>query len=114
MVISGWNKGENRFKKAGEKTIKNRVGTLRLAWKWAREWGYTRASFTMETLRLPYWDREEAKAKRPAYSVETVRAIMESAEYPRNLIWWLTFETHARRGEICGQDRGRVGQPFLE
>jgi integrase len=107
-VISGWNKGENGFKKAGEKTIKNRVGTLRLAWKWAREWGYTRALFTMETLRLPYWDREEAKAKRPAYSVETVREIMKSAEYPRNLVWWLTFETHARRGEICGLDVGHV------
>ena len=33
---------------------------------------------------------------------------MKSAEYPRNLVWWLTFETHARRGEICGLDVGHV------
>ena len=105
-VISGWNTGVGH-KKVGEKTIKNRVGTLRLAWKWARDWGYTRAAFP-ETLRLPYWDREEAKSKRPAYSIETVKAIMESSEFPSNLIWWLTFETHIRRGEICGLDVGHV------
>jgi len=106
-VISGWNTGENGFKKVGEKTIKNRVGTLRLAWKWAKDWGYTRASFP-ETLRLPYWDREEAKAKRPAYSMDTVKQIMESSEFPYNLIWWLTTETHIRRGEVCGLDVGHV------
>lgn len=105
-VISGWNTGKG-FKKAGEKTIKNRVGTLKLAWKWARDWGYTRAPFP-ETLRLPYWDREEAKSKRPAYSIETVKEIMESSEFPYNLIWWLTFETHIRRGEICGLDVGHI------
>jgi integrase len=91
----------------GEKTIKNRVGTLRLAWKWARDWGYTRAPFP-ETLRLPYWDREEAKARRPAYSMDTVKQIMESSEFPYNLIWWLTTETHIRRGEVCGLDVGHV------
>ena len=106
-VVSGWNTGANGFKKVGEKTIKNRVGTLRLAWKWAKDWGYTRASFP-ETLRLPYWDREEAKARRPAYSMDTVKQIMESSEFPYNLIWWLTTETHIRRGEVCGLDVGHV------
>lgn len=106
-VIAGWNTGENGFKKAGEKTIKNRVGTLRLAWKWAKDWSYTRAFFP-ETLRLPYWDREEAKARRPAYSMDTVKQIMESSEFPYNVIWWLTTETHIRRGEVCGLDVGHV------
>lgn len=106
-AISAWNTGGKGFKKVGEKTIKNRVGTLRLAWKWSKDWGYTRASFP-ETLRLPFWDREEAKARRPAYSIETVKAIMESSAFPDNLVWWLTFETHIRRGELCGLDVGHV------
>jgi len=105
-VISGWNTGTG-FKKAGEKTIKNRVGTLKLAWKWAREWGYTRTAFP-ENLRLPFWDKEEAKAKRPAYSMETVKQVMEHSEFPYNLIWWVTSEMHIRRGEICGLDVGHV------
>jgi hypothetical protein len=96
-VISGWNTGTG-FKKAGEKTIKNRVGTLRLAWKWAREWGYTRSTFP-ENLRLPFWDKEEAKAKRPAYSMETVKQVMEHSEFPYNLIWWVTSEMHIRVGK---------------
>ena len=61
-VISGWHTGEKGFKKVGEKTIKNRVGTLKLAWKWARDWGYTRACFP-ETLRLPYWDGESGRRR---------------------------------------------------
>lgn len=101
-VISKWHTGDG-LRQANPKTIKNRVGTLRVAWKSATEWKYTRAEFP-ENLRLPEWDKEEAKANRAAYSVETVKRIMESAEYPYNLIWWVVFETHIRRGEVCGLD----------
>jgi len=105
-VISGWNTGKG-FKKVGAKSIKNRVGTLKLAWKWAKDWAYTRSDFP-ENLRLPYWDREEAKAKRPAYSVETVKKIMEASEYPYNLLWWVACECGIRRGEVCGLDVGHI------
>jgi integrase len=59
-------------------------------------------------LRLPFWDREEAKAKRSAYSVETVRKIMEASGYPYNLLWWVAFECGIRRGEVCGLDVGHI------
>jgi len=55
-------------------------------------------------LRLPDWDKEEAKENRAAYPVEIMKQIMESAEYPYNVLWWLIFETHIRRGEACGLD----------
>jgi hypothetical protein len=40
-VITQWHTG-NRLKKVGAKTIKNRVGVLRNAWKCALEWSFTR------------------------------------------------------------------------
>jgi integrase len=101
-VISKWHTGDG-LKHVGPKTIKNRVGTLRVTWNSAREWKYTNIPFP-ENLRLPDWDKEEAKANRAAYPVDTVRRIMESAEYPYNILWWLIFETHIRRGEACGLD----------
>jgi len=101
-VISKWHTGEG-LKHVGPKTIKNRVGMLRVAWKSAREWKYTNFPFPAN-LRLPDWDKEEAKANRAAYPVDTVKQIMESAEYPYNVLWWLIFETHIRRGEACGLD----------
>jgi len=104
-VISRWYTG-NGLKRVGEKTIKNRVATLRDAWKWAIEWKFTRAPFP--NLRLPVWDKDEAKAKRPAYTMEVVKRVMAESEYPYNLIWWLAFELHVRRGEICGLDVGHI------
>jgi integrase len=105
-VITQWHTG-TRLKQAGPKAIKNRVGTLRNAWKWALEWNFTRMQFPAN-LRLPFWDKDEAKAKRPAYGMETAKQIIAEAEYPYNLLWWLTYELHVRRGEICGLDVGHV------
>ena len=61
-VISRWHTGEG-LKHVGPKTIKNRVGMLRVAWKSAREWKYTNIPFP-EHLRLPDWDKEEAQTVR--------------------------------------------------
>jgi len=102
-VVSRWHTGA----KVGAKTIKNRVGTLRNAWKWALEWRFTRIPFPAN-LRLPVWDRDEAKAKRPAYTMEIVKRIMTESQYPYNLVWWLAFELHLRRGELCGLDVGHI------
>lgn len=83
----------------GAKTIKNRVGTLRLVMKKAKKWGYISANPVLD-LELPVWDKTE----QPHFSVEDVRCIIKEADYPYNLVWWLVFETHIRRGEVCALD----------
>jgi integrase len=106
-VISAWHTGQRGLKQVGPKTIKNRVKTLQNAWKWAVDWKFTRMPFPA-TLRLPYWDKEDAKTRRPAYSMETVKRVIAESEFPYNLIWWLAYELHVRRGEICGLDVGHI------
>lgn len=101
-VISQWHTG-NGLKQVGAKTIKNRVKTLANAWKWALEWKFTNVPFA-KNLRLPYWDKDEAKARRPAYTMEQAKQIIAESEFPYNLVWWLCYELHVRRGEVCGLD----------
>jgi integrase len=105
-IITQWHTG-NGLKKADPKTIKNRVGSLRSAWQHALDWRFTRAEFPAH-LRLPYWDKEEAKAKRPAYEMDVAKELIAESEFPYNLIWWLAFELHVRRGEVCGLDVGHI------
>ena len=83
----------------GAKTIKNRVGTLRLVMKKAKKWGYISVNPALD-LELPEWDKPE----QPHFSVEDVRRIMKESRHPYNLVWWLIFETHIRRGEVCALD----------
>lgn len=97
-IITTW-ETESGDKAVGAKTIKNRVGTLRLVMKKAKKWGYISANPALD-LELPVWDRPE----QPHFSVENVRRIMKESRPPYNLAWWLIFETHIRRGEVCGLD----------
>lgn len=101
-IVTRWHTG-----KVNPKTIKNRVGTLRTAWKYALDWRYTRTPFPVH-LRLPYWDKDEAKAKRPAYDMKVAKELVAESEHPYNLVWWLSFELHVRRGEVCGLDVGHI------
>jgi integrase len=87
----------------GAKTIKNRVGTLRLVMKKAKKWGYVSTNPALD-LELPTWDKPE----QPHFSVEDVRNIIKESDPPYNLVWWLIFETHIRRGEVCALDVGHI------
>jgi integrase len=105
-ITTRWHTGSG-LKKVNAKTIKNRVGSLRSAWKYAMEWNFTRAAFPIH-LRLPYWDKDEAKAGRPAYDMTIAKELVAQSEFPYNLVWWLTYELHVRRGEVCGLDVGNI------
>src|ERR1035438_7605849 len=58
-------------------------------------------------LELPVWDKTE----QPHFSVEDVQCIIKEAECPYNLVWWLVFETHIRRGEVCALDVKHIDVP---
>ena len=105
MIITKWENatGDDAV---GAKTIKNRVGTLRLVMKKAKKWGYISVNPVLD-LELPVWDKTE----QPHFSVEDVRCIIKEAEYPYNLVWWLVFETHIRRGEVCALDVKHIDVP---
>ena len=105
-ITTRWHTGSD-LKRVNAKTIKNRVGSLRSAWKYAMEWNFTRTAFPIH-LRLPYWDKDEAKAGRPAYDMKVAKELVAQSEFPYNLIWWLTYELHVRRGEVCGLDVGHI------
>jgi len=105
MIITKWENatGDDAV---GAKTIKNRVGTLRLVMKKAKKWGYISVNPVLD-LELPVWDKTE----QPYFSVEDVRCIIKEAEYPYNLVWGLIFETHIRRGEVCALDVRHIDVP---
>lgn len=97
-IITTWETASGD-KAVGAKTIRNRVGTLRLVMKKAKKWGYISVNPALD-LELPAWDKPE----QPHFSVEDVRRIMKESRPPYNLAWWLIFETHIRRGEVCALD----------
>jgi integrase len=100
-VITLWSKpGKD---KRSEKTIRNRVATLRLVWASAKAWGYVTHDVCQD-LVLPAWNREE----QPSFTVEQVKQIIDAANEPCKTIFWLVAETGIRRGEICGLNVGDV------
>jgi hypothetical protein len=60
--------------KRSEKTIRNRVATLRLLWASAKAWGYVTHD-VCDDLVLPTWNREE----QPSFTVEQVKQIIDAA-----------------------------------
>jgi integrase len=100
-VITLWSK-PGRDKRS-EKTIRNRVATLRLLWASAKAWGYVTHDVCQD-LVLPTWNREE----QPSFTVEHVKQIIDAANEPCKTIFWLVAETGIRRGEICGLNVGDV------
>jgi len=100
-VITLWSKpGKD---KRSEKTIRNRVATLRILWASAKAWGYVTHDVCQD-LVLPAWNREE----QPSFTVEQVKQIIDAASEPCKTIFWLVAETGIRRGEICGLNVGDV------
>lgn len=100
-VITLWSKpGKD---KRSEKTIRNRVATLRLLWASAKAWGYVTHDVCQD-LVLPTWNREE----QPSFTVEQVKQIIDAANEPCKTVFWLVAETGIRRGEICGLNVGDV------
>ena len=89
--------------KYSPKTIRNRVATMRVLWNSAKAWRYV-VHDPCEGLVLPDWDRPE----QASFSVQDVQSIIQAAESPYDLVFWLTFETGIRRGEVCALNVGHV------
>lgn len=82
------------------KTVRNLLGTVRLVWQSAQDWGYIpedkRSPF--ERLRLPKKELSQA----PCFTVEQAKDIIRKAEEPYRTMFWILAETGMRGGEVCG------------
>jgi integrase len=85
------------------KSKKNLVTTLRMMWNSAKGWRYV-SHDVFTGVVLPEVDPVEP----PHFSVEQVRAIVQAAKPPYNVVFWLVFETGIRRGEVCALNVGHV------
>lgn len=83
--------------KVNPKTLRNRLGTLRMVWNSAKAWGYVSHN-PFEGLRLP----QLRPSERPCFTPEQMTRIIEVSEEPWKSFFWLAAETGMRVGELCG------------
>jgi len=86
--------------KRSEKTIRNRVATLRLLWASARAWGYVTHD-VCDDLVLPTWNREE----QPSFMVEQVKQIIDAANEPYKSVFWGSGDRHQARRNLRPERR---------
>ena len=84
---------------ASPKSIKNMVALLRMMWNSAKAWGYVKHD-PFDGLVLPRLEEKE----QPMWTMEQVQEIIDAAEKPFDLCFWLMWETGIRRGEVCALD----------
>jgi len=89
--------------KLSPKSKKNLLVTMQMMWNSAKKWGYVNHD-PLAGIDLPKVDQVE----QPSFTVEQVRSIIESAEAPYDIVFWLVFQTGIRRGEVCALDVGHV------
>jgi integrase len=89
--------------------IKGRPGTvhsvwtiLKTMWNSALAWGYV--EHELKHVKLPRF----GLINRPAFTVEEMRMIVETAEEPFKTYFWLASETGMRVGELCGLTWGAI------
>ena len=77
------------------KTIKNRLGTMKMVWRRARAWGYADGN-PFEFVSLPRAELKEAKS----LSVDEVRSIIRATSGEFNMMLRILAETGCRGGEL--------------
>ncbi len=85
------------------KTVRNLVGSLRLMWNSALNWGAV-SHDPLKGLMLPRRVQPEARY----FTSEEVQAILSKAREPYKTFFWIAAETGFRAGELCGLRRDDV------
>lgn len=73
------------------------VALLRIMWNSAKAWGYVKHD-PFDGLVLPRLEEKEM------WTVEQVQEIIDAAQKPFDLCFWLMWGTGIRRGEVCALD----------
>lgn len=80
-----------------EKSVRNLIATLRIAWNTAKAWGYAKHN-PFDGLVLP----ESGMVEERFLSLDEMMRIIQSVPEPYETFYWILAETGIRCGEACG------------